>query len=293
MRSFALFFLYIVGAYGVAALLSVGLAEVVTEIPQNKLISRGGLLLAVLGFWPFLKWLRLTGKSNLGYQLPAAQFWKRLALGWVFGVVILICLTAALLLLEIRIVNGPAYFPEPIKIILQGLLAGLAVAFIEETFFRGAMFQAIRRNGGGIFAALTLTSLLYAALHFFKPQALPPDSAPSFANAITAYLSAFEHLFQLSHLDSFAALFLVGLFLALVRWRTGHIGWSIGLHAGWVLVIKLTHGYTHLDETAPMSFLVGSYDDVIGWLAAGWIGVLCLIPLLWPGRRSTRIEGAA
>jgi len=285
MRYFTYFLLYVLGAYALAALLSVPLTEA-AGIPQHKFISRGGLLLAVLGFWPFLKFLGLGNKADLGYDLPARRFHLQLLQGLLLGILILACLSAALLALEIRLINGPKFQPWLPKILLQGLLSGLAVAFIEETFFRGAMFSAIRRNGG-IAAALLLTSLLYAALHFLKPQPLPDGSAVDLAGAVTGYLSAFTYMFRWEHLDSFVALFLVGLFLALVRLRTGHIAWSIGLHAGWVMVIKTAHSVSYYDHRTELSWLAGSYDGMIGWLAAGWIGLLCLIPAFWPRRAAT------
>ncbi len=46
-----------------------------------------------------------------------------------------------------------------------GLASGLVVAFIEETFLRGAMQTAITRESGAALA-IALTSLVYAATHF-------------------------------------------------------------------------------------------------------------------------------
>jgi hypothetical protein len=74
---------------------------------------------------------------------------------------------------------------------------------------------------------------------------------------------------------------MAGLLLALVRERAGHIGWCIGLHAGWVLVIQASRRLTDVNDDSPLSFLVGDYDGIIGWLAALWIGLL--MALYWPG----------
>jgi len=282
MRSFAVFFFYVAGAYAVAALLSLPLAGLIDAVPPNKLISRGGMLLALAGFWYFLKLQQVANKTDLGYALAPPRFRRDLGLGLLLGILILTALAAALLLLDIRDFNAPRFRPPLYKVLLQGLLGGLAVAFIEETFFRGAMYSAIRRHGGSITATLVLTSLLYAVVHFFKPLPPPAGQPYDLATALATYWSAYEHMFRAEHLDSLVALFLVGLFLALVRRRTGHIAWAIGLHAGWVLVIKLTQSYTHVNEDAALLFLIGGYDDVIGWLAAGWIGLLCLVPAFWP-----------
>jgi hypothetical protein len=49
-----------------------------------------------------------------------------------------------------------------------------------------------------------------------------------------------------------------------------------------VAVIKTGKYLTELQPEAPLSPLVGSYDGIIGWLAAAWIGLLA-----WLYRRRT------
>jgi membrane protease YdiL (CAAX protease family) len=101
--------------------------------------------------------------------------------------------------------------------------------------------------------------------------------------------AVFTDVLQWRHLDSFVALVMVGVFLALVRERTGHIGWGIGLHAGWVFVIQVTRRVTEEDPQAPLAFLTGDYDGVIGWLGAAWISLLAVLYWRWtqpkPARR--------
>jgi membrane protease YdiL (CAAX protease family) len=283
------FFLYILGAYALAAVLCVPFGEYITQaagVPPHKFIGRGGRLLALLAVWPLLKALHLANKQSLGYALPAREFRLTLVKGFAAGLLILTCLSLALLWLGIRVPRLGSEAPPLLKIVTQGLLGGLAVGFIEETFFRGALFSAIRNRGGGAALAVTLTSLLFAALHFIKPQPIPPDAGVTLGTCQSSLISALPALFRLENLDSFVALFLVGVFLAIVRNRTGHIAWCIGLHAGWVLVIRITHKYSHLDPGSPFYRLVGDYDGVIGWLAAGWIGLLALMVALWPQRQS-------
>jgi len=69
----------------------------------------------------------------------------------------------------------------------------------------------------------------------------------------------------------------VGILLALVRRRTGSIAACIGLHAGWVCVITMLRSTTLHDPDTQWSWLVGSYDAVIGW------GAFSLIVLLIAG----------
>jgi membrane protease YdiL (CAAX protease family) len=90
------------------------------------------------------------------------------------------------------------------------------------------------------------------------------------------FAHVFGDVFQWSNLDSMVALFCVGVFLALVRERTGQIGWCIGLHAGWIFVIQVTRRVTDGNAESNVACLVGEYDGTIGWLAALWIGLLAV-----------------
>ncbi len=133
-------------------------------------------------------------------------------------------------------------------------------------------------------AALVLPSLVFSALHFLKPQPFPPGMPIELGGCMASLGGGFVHLFHPGHLDSLAALFMVGLFLALVRQRSGNLAWCIGLHAGWVLVIKLTHAYSQVNPKSDYAYLAGDYDGMIGWLAAGWLGLLNLAFWYWPVR---------
>ncbi len=290
MQPSLLFFLFIFGTYTLAALLCVPFGEYVTEaagVPTHKFIGRGGLLLALIGFWPLLKALKLAQRRSLGYALPSVEFRLTLAKGFAAGVLILACLTLALLAFGIRVIPSGGESPLLLKVLAQGLLGGLAIGFIEETFFRGALFSAILRRGGHAATAIALPALLYAVLHFLKPQPFPADAEVTLTTSLTSLGGAFPALFRMENLDSLAALFLVGVLLGIVRRRSGHIAWCIGLHAGWVLVIRLTHKYTELDPGSQLNSLVGTYDGVIGWLAASWIGLLTLGIALWSKNRTT------
>ena len=77
-------------------------------------------------------------------------------------------------------------------------------------------------------------------------------------------------------LDSFLALAAVGVFLSLIRLKTGSLAQCIGVHAGWVLVIKVFRKMTDLDPMSPWAFLVGNYDGTIGYLALGYVLMLGL-----------------
>ena len=87
--------------------------------------------------------------------------------------------------------------------------------------------------------------------------------------------TSIEHLSEYCN-AGFIALAAAGVLLGMVRCATGHIGECIGMHAGWVLVIKVVRKTTELDDQSYWSFLVASYDDVIGVLAFIWFLLLAI-----------------
>jgi hypothetical protein len=247
------------------------------DIRPHKILTRTAMVLAALGLFPLLRRLGLARRNALGLDVPPPLLRRSVLLGWAIGVAMLVAMGAVLVLSGAR-----TWSPEPLARLpgqlAAALLAGLLVALIEETFLRGAIYGAIRRRSSVLFSAAA-TAFIYAILHFLRPPALPAGTEVGWSSGLWLLAHGFDGLWEKAMWDSLAALFAVGFFLALVRERTGHIGWCIGLHAGWVFVIKLLKDYTSLDEDAPAALLVGAYDGVTGWLAAAWIGVPAAV--LW------------
>ncbi|WP_295542781.1 CPBP family intramembrane glutamic endopeptidase [uncultured Thiohalocapsa sp.] len=307
MRTTALFFAYLFCCLVLAAATAPPLMETgLIDEPPRRVMGRLAQLYILLGLWPFLKLLRLDNRAALGFGIPRRRFLRDVALGWMLGVAILALLVWALLALRVRVPDVPAdgLLWYMIEKAIAALIGGLLIGLLEELFFRGALYGAIRRRGG-IRAAVVWSALLYALLHFMKPHDLPAGVAFDWAGSWAMFAGVFTGLADWRHLDSMLALFLVGVFLALVRERSGHIAWGIGLHAGWVFVIQLSRRLSDGNEAAAFAYLTGDYDGVIGLLAAAWIGVLALafwgitglwrrraVPTAWTGaaargRRST------
>lgn len=275
MRETALFFLYLLACLVLAALLTWPLMQTgwIDQDPQ-RVMGRLAQVAVLIGLWPVLKAMGVADRGSLGYAAPRPAFLRTLGLGWLAGVAILTALALALVALEVRIPEAKPLAGLASKA-GQALVGGLVVALLEETFFRGALYAAVaRRAGAG--SAILWSALLYALLHIMKPRSLPDGVAYDWVAHWGIFLSTFTSPWQWHNLDSFVALLLVGVFLGLVRRRTGHIGWCIGLHAGWVFVIQVTRSLTDGNDGAALAWLAGTYDGVIGWLAAAWIGALAL-----------------
>lgn len=235
----------------------------------HRIVGRFWQLLVLASLLLALRFLRLRGREDWGYGLARPAFLRQAAAGFAIGVATMLPMTlamAALGLLDPRAGFGTAMLADAM---VGGLLAGFGVAVVEETFFRGLMYRAVERESGFAAAAWS-TALVYASIHFFA-RAKIPDSEVAWDSGLALLRGSLANFADpLPVLDSFATLVLVGLLLAFVRRRTGAIAAGIGLHMGWVFVIKSTIATTRVDREAPLAFLVGPFDGYTGWLVAAW-----------------------
>jgi len=279
MRAFAIFTGFLASCLLISALLHYPLyllLDGLLEVPAHKQVPRAAKLIALPGFFLLITWLGLYNRKALGFGLPRATYLHQVFIGWLYGALILIILSTALIGFEIRTLDpiDDDFLFDFTKTLTSGLIGGLLIGLIEEIFFRGAMHQAIRRYSSAS-TAIIFTSLLYAAVHFIDPVRFtePID----WFSGIQILSGAFWQLGDWATFDSFIALLAVGAFLGLVRERTGNIAYCIGLHAGWVLVIKCTKQFTSNNHDSEWAFLTGTYDGITGYLAALWLLLLMML----------------
>ena len=255
MRAARVILLYALAVVLLGALLSPWLFWLTqAHWPFRRVFDRVLLVVALAGLWPVLRSVGIRSLPELGYERTPA-WWRQAA--WGFGAGTLSLGFCAVLLRAFTGWNNN---------IAGNLASAVAVAIIEETFFRGGIFNTLRRGLPMAWAVL-VSSIVYAGLHFCKP------SEP----VTVTWLSGFQHLGQIA--GNFSAsvnwiglvtLILAGSVLALVFVWTKSLYFSIGLHAGWVFAIK-TAG-------APLR------DSLWAWPV-----LLVVLGLCWRqfGRRST------
>jgi uncharacterized protein len=279
MRSFLLFLGLLVAALIVASALTYPawlLVATISVEPVHRVMNRLAMLFAFIGLIYLTRRLGLSDRESTGYGMPRGRFIRQLGVGWLAGVLLMVPLVFFLFGLDIREVRT-GFDGEWLPLILGAIVSGLTVAFIEETFFRGVLFSAVRRTSGVITAVLA-PSLLYAALHFLGGKLRVPSHEVTWSHGFVVLGRLFERYTQpLTFLDSFLALLVLGILLAIVRWRTGAIAACIGLHAAGVCVIAVLRKASVMDATAKYSEWVGTYDGVIGWAALIWFVVIGLI----------------
>ncbi len=253
-----------------------GIHALEPDWPFHRIVSRLWQLILLLAFLLAMQRLRLRGRVDWGYGVPRPAFFRQFAAGLGIGVATMLPMSFAMLALGIR-----ALLPEfdaalLMGAIFEGAVVGLVVAVIEETFFRGLMYRAIERESG-FAAAAWCTALIYSSIHFFARVKIPAEEVAwdSGFRLLGGALANFSH--PLGIADSFVTLTLVGLLLALVRRRTGAIAACIGLHMGWVWVIKSTLAVSREVEPSAYSHLVSRFDGYTGWLVAAWALLLIVV----------------
>lgn len=278
MRAFVLFFGLMIVALAAIAVFSYPVWVLLHphfDFPFHRMGERIGMLALAVGFILVARRAGLSDKRSLGYGLPRPLFIREMLIGLAFGVVTMLAVVAIMTALGLLDWTQASTVPagELAKIIFARLLSGLAVGFIEETFLRGAMFTAIDRESGTR-TAILLTSIIYSATHFLASYHIAPDQVTSYSG--TTLLAGTLHLFStpLVIADAFLCLFAVGVVLAMIRAKTGNIAACLGLHAGWVWVMLVTHELTKPVRDQPLSFLLSQFDGFVGWLVLFWVILL-------------------
>ena len=245
-------------------------------------------LFALLGLWPLLRVLNLRGAKAWGLAPGAGpgSFVAGALGGFVAGASMMAALVAVLVALGARGVAGPGEGLEwPVRL-MRYLAAAVAVALVEELWFRGALHSAFQRTGGAA-AALFAVAALYSGVHFLDPGAASTPEDLGIGSGFAVLGGAFHLFTDPGIAGPAAALFAAGVLLGVVRHRTGRVTGCIGIHAGWVLVDKAGRTFTLPEPESRWAWVATGYDGVVGWGACVMFSVLAL--LVWrflaPSRR--------
>ena len=286
MRAFAWFIGAILLAGLIGALLAYPAYELTSTFASwafHRVASRVAMLVLIAELVWLCRRLNLRRARDFGYGLPWRRFLKLSVMWGAIGIATAAVGAAFLLSTHLRVVS-PDFTPTVpnfARIFLIGLSSGVAVALLEETVIRGAMHTAIERESGPWTAAL-LTAPLFAVLHFFAKTRIAPEDV-GWGSGFELLLRSFSPLAQPALVfDSFLSWLIVGLILSLTRVLTGNIAVAIGLHAGWVIVLRMLQEGTNSAEAPQYAFWVGRFDGLLGYWLLPW--GICIAIALWLSR---------
>lgn len=248
--------------------------------PFHRFVNRSLLTLAVLSIWPLLRSLGATSWRDVGIVKPGKTQWKLFLEGLAlsFG-------SLAFVAVIILVAHGSQLNPELNLEKLTGDIAAAAgtaigVAIIEEILFRGAIFGALRKAWDWK-AALVLSSMVYAIVHFMQSADLPdPITWTSGLRILPLMLRGFENVEVL--IPAFLNLTFIGVLLGLAYQRTGTLYFSIGLHAGWIFWLR---AYGNLTRPMPDHIVhrfLGTQKLVDGWMTLCVLVVTLIILISLP-----------
>ena len=196
-----------------------------------------GTAACITPFLPFA-FPRVLNRCLLGFTLPALLFFQKkirkkplseiglnrqgatvrdISIGLALSAVFFTVVTSVSLFFGFSLV---AYHPPPhMRKILNYVLASILTAFFEEFFFRGFLFKMLS-DDFSVPVSVGISSAVYSLAHFVRPF---------FTKSAD---------FSLFYTESIG-LFLFGLLLSYAFYRTGSLYFSMGLHGGFVLLLKL------------------------------------------------------
>lgn len=248
------------------------------DYPFHKLVSHVTLICGLIFSGFYLKYHQMYSRQYFGFGGSKEVFLGNLLQGMLAGILILAFLNLFLLLFGVYQIkpNLDYFWSNLFLIIIKAILAGLVIGFIEESIFRGALFSSLYKKTGAV-VTVTLTSLVYAAVHFLKYRALPEGTEITWVTGMEILPEAFFRFSDPNIIDHFLTLLVLGVLLSMVRIRNGNIAMCIGIHAGIVITMKVTSRFSDYIPGSQFDFLVNNYDHMLGYLSLAWLLVLATV----------------
>ncbi len=281
MKAFVFFLFYFLMASLIAAIISYPLFSFFDNGGYHfeRWVTRAALLSLFLGLFACFKLFNLSFYS-IGHNSQLSCYFKKSFVGFLYGFTLLSLILSILFFLDIRLFSKDDDLST--LFFIKVLLAGITVALIEETLFRGLFFKiTMRWHNPAI--AIFISSFFYSILHFIKPLSSIDPNTLSLFSGFEVMANAFYALSELRP-DDFMALFSVGILLAVVRYRTNSLAYCIGMHASWVFLLKTTKEFSSSNPSSSFSILVGEYDGIIGWLSFFSLILTSIIYYLYTSR---------
>lgn len=283
-----LWFLFAIAASMVLASLAsypayLALHPLMPEWRIDKIASRLFDLFMLIGVLSIMRRLDLGNRRAWGYGLPRARWLRQFGVGLGLGVATMLPITFVMIALGARVPVPELSSSLLWHALATGLLSGLSVAFGEESLFRGLVQGAVIRELRRPLVGIGIVAVLFAAMHFLADVRIENDAVTPQSGLVLLETIADNWLSPAAIFDGFCALLVVGLLTGVVTWWTGAIAFSVGLHAGWVWMMRITLMTTRIDEHAEWAWLIYRPHGYVGWLTFAW--TLVLLGLLVSNRR--------
>jgi membrane protease YdiL (CAAX protease family) len=264
----------IVAAAVAAPFVAVAIAALGFRFPFPRIFDRVvmvALFGAMLAIWRRLNLMKLVGR---GFAEPRVNA-RRALRGFGVGLTVIAAFFAIAILMG---ASGHARIDHAARLIPKYLLSAIAIGILEEGFFRAFLFGGMTEEFGRT-GALLASSAFYAMAHLVRaPAHFYVTTLEPGAGFRTLAMSFAQFSHPAAALPTLAGLFLLGIVLAEAFVTTGTVYFSAGLHAGFVMGVKLWPRLIAHPARLPGWFAGWGHIPLIsgvgGWIAAGAILIM-------------------
>ena len=271
MRAIIVFCLFVVFTFLLGAVLAYPLKlllDPALELAFRKYLTYATLISGLIVSGVYLQLYNLLSFKAFGYNGKFTTFLKGMFNGFVYGLSIMLLIEVVLLLLGIHELDATRNytFESVLLLFTKAIVIGLLIAVVEESIFRGALFTGLYKQTGAVITTF-FSSLIYAAVHFIRYRDLPADTDIGWFTGLSMMPEAFRRFYEWSIVDYFLTLFIFGVLLALLRLKHKSIAACIGVHAGIVMLIKISDYVTNRTHNSSYDYLVSQYNSTFGWIS--------------------------
>jgi membrane protease YdiL (CAAX protease family) len=264
----------IVAAAIAAPFVAVGVAALGFHFPFPRIFDRVvmvALFGAMLAIW---RRLRLMTLLRTGFAAPRKNGVRALR-GFGVGLAVIGGFFLAAVLMG---ASGHARIDHAARLLPKYLLSAIVIGILEEGFFRAFLFGGVREEFGPT-TALVASSAFYAMAHLVRaPAHFYVTTLEPGAGFRTLSMSLAQFSQPSAALPTLLGLFLLGIVLAEAFMMSGTVYFSAGLHAGFVMGVKLWPRLISHPARLPGWFVgwghIPLISGVVGWIAAAAILVM-------------------
>jgi len=226
----------VVAAIIVAPLVAVAVSALGWHFPFPRIFDRTVMASLLIVMLFAARDLNLVSLVKSGFSHPAASSIVRAIRGFVVAMLAIAILFGLALAVG---GGGVGDHQAAAALIPKYFLSAIAIAFIEEAFFRAFLLGGMR-NDFGDRVALIASAAIYAVAHLVRsPARFYVTGYEPAAGLMTLAHSVDQFTNPAVAIPTLIGLFLLGIVLGEAYILTGSVYFSIGLHCGFVLGAKM------------------------------------------------------
>ncbi|MGH7813490.1 MAG: lysostaphin resistance A-like protein [Candidatus Binataceae bacterium] len=229
-------------------------------------------LFAAIGF--AARGMRLGPLLTRGFKRPRENLNRALR-----GLAAAVAIIAVLMALAIAAGGRLGFGAITVSSGVKYLAGAIVIGILEEGFFRAFLLGGMRDDFGRT-GALIVSAVIYALAHLVRsPARFVATGYEPMAGVATLAGSFAQFRDPAAALPELAGLFILGIVLGAAFLQTGTVYFSIGLHGGLVLGVKLWPKLIRHRRAIPVWFVGAGRVPLIGG-AGAWAAALIVLAML-------------